>query len=171
MSTSSSSKPARPSRWKNALKNLALFAAMFLLCGMVAEGVLRLMGYGNLEIYEPDPLLYWRLKPNQNCYTKVNHQPVRINAHRTRGAEFSTAEMNHFRDVIGALLEFQTRYGEAAREQFAETAVSKPIFRTLARGLRSRKIVVVNGVEGIGKSFSAEAWCEQHLGEARFVPA
>ena len=92
MSTSSSSKPVRPSRWKNALKNLALFAAMFLLCGAVAEGVLRLRGYGHLEIYEPDPQLYWRLKPNQNCYTKVNHHPVRINAHRTRGAEFSTTK-------------------------------------------------------------------------------
>ncbi|MGH8246620.1 MAG: AAA family ATPase, partial [Gammaproteobacteria bacterium] len=37
------------------------------------------------------------------------------------------------------------------------------------RGLRSRKIVVVNGPEGVGKSFGAEAWCEQHLGEARFI--
>ena len=92
MSTSSSSEPARPSRWKNVLKNLALFAAMFLLCGAVAEGVLRLRGYGNLEIYEPDPLLYWRLKPNQECYTKVNRRPVRINAHRTRGGEFSTVK-------------------------------------------------------------------------------
>ena len=92
MSTSSSSKPAGPARWKNGLKNFALFATMFLLCGLAAEGVLRLMGYGNLEIYEPDPLLYWRLKPNQNCYTKVNRHPVRINAHRTRGAEFATAK-------------------------------------------------------------------------------
>lgn len=92
MSTSSSSKPIRPTRWKNALKNLALFATVFLLCGAVAEGVLRLRGYGNLEIYEPDPLLYWRLKANQECYTKVNRHPVRINAHRTRGGEFSTVK-------------------------------------------------------------------------------
>ena len=27
------------------------------------------MGYGNVEIYEADPLLYWRNKPNQNRRT------------------------------------------------------------------------------------------------------
>ncbi len=82
---------------------------------------------------------------------------------------FRDAGLFHFRDIIGALMEFKARHEQAARGQFAETVVSKSIFRTLARGLSSRKIVVVNGVEGIGKSFSAEAWCEQHLGEARFV--
>ena len=89
MSTSSSSKPARPSRRINALMNLALFAVMFLLCGAVAEGVLRLMGYGNVEIYQPDPQVIWRLKPDQNCHTKIDHKPVRINHHGTRGAEFA----------------------------------------------------------------------------------
>ena len=52
------------------------------------EIILRLNGYGNLEIYEPDPLLYWKLKPNQNCYTKVGHKPVHINSQGTRGREF-----------------------------------------------------------------------------------
>lgn len=92
MSTSSSSKLARRARWKNALKNLALFAAMFLLCGAVAEGVLRLGGYGNVEIYQPDSQVIWRLKPDQKCYTKIDHKPVRINAHGTRGPEFTEAK-------------------------------------------------------------------------------
>ena len=83
--------------------------------------------------------------------------------------EFCIAELHHFRDVIGVLREFKARHERAARERFAETTASKPIFRTLSHGLRSRKIIVVNGLEGIGKSFSAKGWCEQHLGEARFV--
>jgi len=82
----------RGSRWRNTLKNLALSAFVFLLCLAVAEVVLRFMGYGDLEIYEPDPRLYWRLKPNQECFTKVDHKPVRVNAHGTRGAEFSAAK-------------------------------------------------------------------------------
>ncbi len=80
--------PARPARLKNLLKNLALSAASLLLCLAFGEVVLRIMGYGNVEIYEPDSQLFWRLKPNQRCFTKVDHKPVRINSLGTRGAEF-----------------------------------------------------------------------------------
>ena len=56
---------------------------------MVAlEVLLRLNGYGNLEIYQPDPALYWKLKPNQDCYTKIGLRPVHINSVGTRGPEF-----------------------------------------------------------------------------------
>jgi lysophospholipase L1-like esterase len=92
MSTSSSSKPPpapRPSRLKNALKNFALFGFTLLLCVALTELALRIMGYGNVEIYEPHPLLYWRLKPNQECYTKIDRKPVRVNMHGTRGREFT----------------------------------------------------------------------------------
>lgn len=90
MSTSSSSEmPLRRSRWKSALKNLALSAVVFLLCLALAEVILRFMGYGNVEIYQADPLVYWRLKPNQRCYTKIDRKPVRVNAQGTRGANFS----------------------------------------------------------------------------------
>jgi len=70
------------------LKKLALAFGSFALCVGLFEVVLRLNGYGNLEIYEPDSKLYWRLKPNQDCYTKVGHQPVHINSLGTRGPEF-----------------------------------------------------------------------------------
>ena len=56
------------------------------------ELVLRINGYGKLEIYEPDPALYWRLKPNQKCYTKIDHKPVRINSQGTRGPEFEATK-------------------------------------------------------------------------------
>src|SRR5436190_5247865 len=90
MSTSGNSKGgARSRRWKGLLKNLALSSAVFLLCLAVVEVVLRLNGYGNLEIYQPDPKLYWRLKANQDCFTKVDHKPVHVNSRGTRGREFS----------------------------------------------------------------------------------
>jgi lysophospholipase L1-like esterase len=56
------------------------------------EIALRILGYGNLEIYAPDRRLYWRLKPNQDCYTKIDRRPVHINSHGTRGPEFLTAK-------------------------------------------------------------------------------
>ena len=75
-------------RGKRLLVNLGLAAGTFVLCVAVFEVVLRCFGYGNLEIYEPDPALYWKLKPNQNCYTKVDHKRVHINSLGTRGPEF-----------------------------------------------------------------------------------
>jgi lysophospholipase L1-like esterase len=80
---------SRARRW---LQNLSLALATFLLCGLVLELVLRLAGDGHLEIYQPDPKLYWRLQPNQDCFTKVGHQPVHINAQGTRGPEFSVTK-------------------------------------------------------------------------------
>lgn len=80
-----------------------------------------------------------------------------------------TASLSYFHDLTGALLEYKTRHEEQARAQVAETEITKAVFRTLERGLQSRKIVVVQGVEGVGKSYSGEAWRERHLGEAVFV--
>ena len=85
-------------RWKRLLQNLALSFVTFFLCVAALEIVLRLAGYGNLEIYEPDAKLYWKLKPNQDCFTKIDHKPVHINSHGTRGAEFTVEKpANTFR--------------------------------------------------------------------------
>lgn len=91
MSGSSSERHGtRPApRAKRLLQNLALSAATLLLCLGVAEGILRLAGYGRLILYEPDPVLYWRPKPNQQCFTKIGRHPVRVNRHGTRGADFA----------------------------------------------------------------------------------
>ncbi|MBE0545288.1 MAG: hypothetical protein IH623_28450 [Verrucomicrobia bacterium] len=59
------------------------------MCIVLFEVVLRMCGFGRLEIYEPDARLYWRLKPNQTCFTKVGRKPVRIDSHGTRGTEFT----------------------------------------------------------------------------------
>ena len=80
---------AASTKRRKIAQKFALFVSVFFLCFGILEVVLRLSGYGNLEVYDPDPILYWRLKPNQDCYTKVNHKPVHINSHGTRGAEFS----------------------------------------------------------------------------------
>jgi lysophospholipase L1-like esterase len=87
---SKSTAPAAKPRWKRWLQNLTLSVTVFLFCLVAFEMVLRFCGFGNLEIYQPDPKLYWRLKPNQDCYTKIGHKPVHINAQGTRGPEFQT---------------------------------------------------------------------------------
>jgi lysophospholipase L1-like esterase len=83
--------PKRTGR-KRLLQNLTLAGGVFCLCFVVCELALRFAGYGNLEIYEPHPQLYWRLKPNQDCFTKVDRKPVHINSHGTRGPEFAAGK-------------------------------------------------------------------------------
>jgi lysophospholipase L1-like esterase len=80
-------------RVKNLLKNLALSLASLLIFISLVEITLRFMGYGQVEIYEPDPELYWKLKPSQNCFTKVDHKPVHINSQGTRGPEFEASKL------------------------------------------------------------------------------
>lgn len=89
-----SNPPVRPvpSRFKRLAQNLALSSGVFLLCLLLLEAALRLAGYGNLEIYQPDPKLFWRLKPGQDCFTKVDRKPVHVNAEGTRGPEFPAAK-------------------------------------------------------------------------------
>jgi lysophospholipase L1-like esterase len=79
----------KKSWFKGFLQNMALAGLTFLFCFVALEIVLRFCGFGKLEIYVADPVLYWRLKPNQNCFTKVDHKPVHINSLGTRGPEFS----------------------------------------------------------------------------------
>ena len=73
---------------KLAPKMLLSFFACFLTL-VLMEGTFRLLGWGNLIIYEPDSNFYWRPKPNQSCYTKIGRKPIYINSHGTRGPDFS----------------------------------------------------------------------------------
>lgn len=86
---SSTTPPAPvPRRRFGLLPKLAAAVVSLLLFFLVAEVVLSLAGYGQVEIYDADRRLFWRLKPHQDCYTKVDHKPVHINSRGTRGPEF-----------------------------------------------------------------------------------
>lgn len=91
-STAPAPKAAPASRWKRLVQKMALSVFVFGLCFVVLEVALRLAGYGNLEVYSPDTQLYWKLKPNQDCYTKVGRKPVHVNSKGTRGPEFAVAK-------------------------------------------------------------------------------
>lgn len=83
--------------------------------------------------------------------------------------EFTDAEFPFFRDVVGALLEYQQRFGEMERDRIANTEVAGTVFATLDAALRSPKLRIIEGAPGIGKSAAAEAWCRMHLGESRYI--
>lgn len=88
-------RPDRTSRqqggYRNAAMNVLLVSIPTLVvCLLAIEVPLRMAGYGQLEIYEPHPALFWRLKPNQVGLTKVDRKPFHINSHGTRGSEFDS---------------------------------------------------------------------------------
>ena len=83
--------------------------------------------------------------------------------------DFKSANLVYFRDIIGALFEYKSRHEAKAREKFQLTAIGKKIWETLDYALASRRIVVLNGLEGRGKTEALKAWCALHLGTARFV--
>jgi hypothetical protein len=83
--------------------------------------------------------------------------------------DFEVAQVVYFRDIIGALFEYQARRAAKIRENFQLTTIGKKIWETLDRALAIRGMVLLDGLEGRGKTEAVKAWSELHLGTARFV--
>ncbi|MGA2029598.1 MAG: ATP-binding protein [Verrucomicrobiota bacterium] len=77
--------------------------------------------------------------------------------------------MVYFRDVIGALFKYKACYEAKVRDNFQLTAIGQKIWETLDYALTSRSMVVLDGLEGRGKTEAVKSWCQLHLGTARFV--
>ncbi|MBN2483478.1 MAG: SGNH/GDSL hydrolase family protein [Candidatus Omnitrophica bacterium] len=74
---------------KKILFSLVAIIGGLLLTLLVIEIILRILGFGNLVIYQYDKDVYWKPRPNQHCFTKEGHQPVQINRLGLRGQEVS----------------------------------------------------------------------------------
>jgi hypothetical protein len=83
--------------------------------------------------------------------------------------EFRGADVPYFQDVVGALLDYQSRQVAMVRENFVLTAIGKKVWETLDFALKTGRMVLVEGWEGRGKSEAAKAWVKIHQGEARFI--
>jgi hypothetical protein len=70
-------------------RKLLLAGGSLLALGLLAEGTLRLFGYGKLLMYDTHPLLLWVPRPSQRCLSKVNLRRETVNAEGFRGAEIS----------------------------------------------------------------------------------
>jgi len=127
-------------RWKRFLQNAALAVITLGLCFAGFEVALRLAGYGNVEIYEPDPVLYWKLKPRQDCYTKIDRKPVHINSLGTRGPEFSPAKPPNTIRILS--LGDSKTFGWGLTEKEAYSGVLETLLQEKAG--TSRKIEVIN---------------------------
>jgi len=75
----------------------------------------------------------------------------------------------HFRDLIGALLEYQQSYNERAAKQIAMTTVASEVYGALDYALKTGKMVLLGGNSRIGKSESTRAWCDMHRDRVRYL--
>ena len=77
---------------------LALASTVILF--VVAEVVLRLAGFGRLEVYDTDAELFWRLRPGQVCRTKVGGHPVHVNDEGYRGLPIAARDAGVRRVIV-----------------------------------------------------------------------
>lgn len=117
----------------SVIKGISLGLGMF----VVAEIILRLMGFGDLEVYEYDPVLFWKLKPGQTCLTKINRKPVHVNNFGFRGKEIALEKP---RDCIRILSVGDSRtYGWGVADDETYSAVLE---KELNQRLRKRGLCV-----------------------------
>ncbi len=77
------------------------------------------------------------------------------------------SRLSHFKDVVGALWEYKRRFEKAVRAEFCLTAIGRQIWKQLDDARESKSMVVIDGLEGRGKTEAVRAWCDCHLGVAR----
>ncbi len=74
-----------------------------------------------------------------------------------------------FSDLLGALAALRERFVSSARSRLADTIVTRRINETLDFWFSRRRMVLIEGVAGIGRSETARAWCDAHAGLVRYV--
>lgn len=83
--------------------------------------------------------------------------------------DFHDAKLDYFKDIVGALVEYKRRYEERVKAEFCLTAIGREVWKQLDAALKTKTMIVIEGLEGRGKTEAVRAWCNCHLGLARFV--
>ena len=129
-------------------------------------------GPENLAAFLTDLCVNPRLafqKPGARGKDSSAYEQRLVNEFPDQSLTVQFADLYWFNDIMGALLNFQRREEEAARSDFVLTAIGRKIWETLDFALKARRMVLIEGWEGRGKSEAVKAWCRIHRGEARFV--
>lgn len=74
-----------------------------------------------------------------------------------------------FKDLLGSLCTIRERQAAAAHSRLAATAVTLRINDTLDFWAARRRMILIEGVAGIGRTASARAWIAAQSGLVRFV--
>lgn len=80
-----------------------------------------------------------------------------------------TSAVWYFENLLDGLKRYRAHRSEAALEEIAETDVSERVQQTLDFCFRRRRMVLIEGNAGVGKSATAKAWCDRYPGLVRYV--
>lgn len=74
-----------------------------------------------------------------------------------------------FPGIMGALRAYRLKWEAAARARAAQTTTTRAVWEILDYALEQKGMVLAEGAYRTGKSFSAQAWAQAHLGRCRYV--
>jgi hypothetical protein len=72
-------------------------------------------------------------------------------------------------DPIRIIEKYRAKRCAQERAQSVETTIGREVSQILNRALAARRMVVIEGLSGLGKTHATEAWCKGRPGEVRFV--
>lgn len=75
----------------------------------------------------------------------------------------------NFPELWDCLLEYRKREIDQAASAIVETEVTKKVFEELDYGLEARTFILIEGLEGVGKTAAAFNWCARHPGQAVYI--
>ncbi|MEY2511126.1 MAG: hypothetical protein QOE26_1889 [Verrucomicrobiota bacterium] len=81
----------------------------------------------------------------------------------------ATAILPGCRNVIDLLEAYREKFCAAESRAVAATEATSIIWSTLDYALSQGGMVLIEGTWRVGKSFSAQAWAQKHVGECRYV--
>jgi hypothetical protein len=72
-------------------------------------------------------------------------------------------------DPIGALEHLQKLRIRDQSKTEVVTSIGREVHRALDQAHSTRRMIVVEGLAGSGKTVAAQQWCQKHLGDVRFI--
>ncbi len=79
------------------------------------------------------------------------------------------AELPGFPGILADLDQYRRRFENATAARIATTATTTAVWDLLDYAMSQRGLVLAEGPYRTGKSYSAQAWAQMHLGQCRYV--
>ena len=119
-------------------------------------------------------LIDFCINPRFPIWLKDEKTGVRKNVDGDEFQEFEPDDpvdpnLPYFNDAIGALVEYKRRYEERVRAEFCLTAIGQRAWKELDAAHKGKIMIIIDGLEGRGKTEAVRAWSRCHLGKARFA--
>jgi len=77
--------------------------------------------------------------------------------------------VGHYRNLLKSLYEYRHAHIKRAENELASTSVSLKVYEDLKFALATKSLVIIEGLERMGKSVTARNFCALHPGQAIYI--